>query len=89
MEKEMFVKVLTTENPWAKSEIQKAQLEDPGIRPILEKKLNSEDRPSWQEIARRVLQQNDIGLFGTPYTLRMMFYIVSGRVTMEALVIGN
>ncbi|GBN37554.1 Retrovirus-related Pol polyprotein from transposon 297 [Araneus ventricosus] len=26
-------------------------IEDPAIRPILERKLNSEDRPSWQEIA--------------------------------------
>ncbi|GBM86161.1 hypothetical protein AVEN_48175-1 [Araneus ventricosus] len=34
---------------------------------------------------RKALQQNDIGLFGTPYTLRMVFYIVSGRVTMEFL----
>ncbi|GBN07555.1 hypothetical protein AVEN_142001-1, partial [Araneus ventricosus] len=29
----------------------KAHLEDPVIRPILEKKLNSEDRPYWLEIA--------------------------------------
>ncbi|GBM83317.1 hypothetical protein AVEN_261152-1 [Araneus ventricosus] len=44
---------------WSKSAVlldvtrksQKAQLEDPAIKPILEKKLNSEDRPSWQEIA--------------------------------------
>ncbi|GBM30450.1 hypothetical protein AVEN_203021-1 [Araneus ventricosus] len=43
METDISVKVLTTE-------VQKAQLEDPAIRPILEKKLNSEDRPSWQEI---------------------------------------
>ncbi|GBM90048.1 Transposon Ty3-I Gag-Pol polyprotein, partial [Araneus ventricosus] len=28
-----------------------AQLKDPAIKPILEKKLNSVDRPSWQEIA--------------------------------------
>ncbi|GBN90817.1 Retrovirus-related Pol polyprotein from transposon 297 [Araneus ventricosus] len=47
------VKVLTTTSvdPWSSCEIQKAQLEDPAIRPILEKKLNSKDRPSWQEIA--------------------------------------
>ncbi|GBM09461.1 Retrovirus-related Pol polyprotein from transposon 412, partial [Araneus ventricosus] len=32
-------------------EIQKAQLEDPAIKTILEKKLMSADRPSWQEIA--------------------------------------
>ncbi|GBL67472.1 Retrovirus-related Pol polyprotein from transposon 297 [Araneus ventricosus] len=88
METDISVKVLTTEDAWSSSEVQKAQLEDPAIRPILEKKLNSEDRPSWQEIDNR-LQQNDIGLFGTPYTLRMVFYIVSGRVTMEALVAGN
>ncbi|GBM09074.1 hypothetical protein AVEN_248055-1 [Araneus ventricosus] len=42
---------MTTENRWSLSEIQKAQLEDPDIRPILKMKLNSADRPSWQEIA--------------------------------------
>ncbi|GBO06902.1 Transposon Ty3-G Gag-Pol polyprotein [Araneus ventricosus] len=42
---------LTTEDAWSSSEVQKAQLEDPAIRPILEKKVISEDRPSWQEIA--------------------------------------
>ncbi|GBL98849.1 hypothetical protein AVEN_165692-1 [Araneus ventricosus] len=53
METDISVKVLTTitDNPWSSSRVQKAQLEDPAIRPILEKKLNSEDRPSWQEIA--------------------------------------
>ncbi|GBM29206.1 Retrovirus-related Pol polyprotein from transposon 412 [Araneus ventricosus] len=51
METDISVKVLVTEDPWSSSEVQKAQLEDPAIRPILEKKLNSEDRPSWQEIA--------------------------------------
>ncbi|GBM76646.1 Retrovirus-related Pol polyprotein from transposon 297 [Araneus ventricosus] len=39
IETDMSVKVLTTENPWSSSEIQKAQLEDPAIRPILEKKI--------------------------------------------------
>ncbi|GBM39457.1 hypothetical protein AVEN_209221-1 [Araneus ventricosus] len=43
---------MTTENTWPVSEIQKAQLEDPDIRPILEKKLKSADRPSRQEIAQ-------------------------------------
>ncbi|GBN44913.1 hypothetical protein AVEN_69337-1 [Araneus ventricosus] len=42
---------MTTENRWSLSEIQKAQLEDPDIRPILKMKLNSADRPSCQEIA--------------------------------------
>ncbi|GBL96759.1 hypothetical protein AVEN_138652-1 [Araneus ventricosus] len=42
---------MATENRWSLSEIQKAQLEDPDIRPILKMKLNSADRPSWQEIA--------------------------------------
>ncbi|GBM59103.1 Transposon Ty3-G Gag-Pol polyprotein, partial [Araneus ventricosus] len=51
METDISVKVLTTEDAWSSSEVQKAQLEGPAIRPILEKKLNSEDRPSWQEIA--------------------------------------
>ncbi|GBM75923.1 hypothetical protein AVEN_125334-1 [Araneus ventricosus] len=51
METDISAKVLTTEDAWSSSEVQKAQLEDPAIRPILEKKLNSEDRPSWEEIA--------------------------------------
>ncbi|GBN90960.1 Retrovirus-related Pol polyprotein from transposon 297, partial [Araneus ventricosus] len=51
METDISVKVLTTEDAWSSSEVQKAQLEDPAIRPIMERKLNSEDRPSWQEIA--------------------------------------
>ncbi|GBM64849.1 Retrovirus-related Pol polyprotein from transposon 17.6 [Araneus ventricosus] len=47
-----FLKVLTiSDDPWSSSEVQKAQLEDPAIRPTLEKKLNSEDQPFWQEIA--------------------------------------
>ncbi|GBN05127.1 Retrovirus-related Pol polyprotein from transposon 17.6 [Araneus ventricosus] len=51
METDISVKVLTTEDAWSSSEVQKTQLEDPAIRPILERKLNSEDRSSWQEIA--------------------------------------
>ncbi|GBM96181.1 Retrovirus-related Pol polyprotein from transposon 297 [Araneus ventricosus] len=53
MDREISVKVLTTTtvDPWPSCEIQKAQLEDPAIKPILEKKLNSSDPPSWQEIA--------------------------------------
>nr|GBM72566.1 hypothetical protein AVEN_139093-1 [Araneus ventricosus] len=43
---------MTTEDTWSVSEIQKAQLEDPDIRPILEKKLKLADRPSRQEIAQ-------------------------------------
>ncbi|GBM15780.1 hypothetical protein AVEN_262115-1, partial [Araneus ventricosus] len=46
---------MTTENRWSLSEIQKAQLEDPDIRPILKMKLISADRPSWQEIAHESL----------------------------------
>ncbi|GBM44268.1 Retrovirus-related Pol polyprotein from transposon 297, partial [Araneus ventricosus] len=53
MEKDISVKILTTTSadPWSSCEIQNSQLEDPAIKPILEKKLNSEHRPSWQEIA--------------------------------------
>ncbi|GBM56891.1 Retrovirus-related Pol polyprotein from transposon 297 [Araneus ventricosus] len=51
METDISMNVLTTEDPLSSSEVQKAQLEYPAIRPILEKKPNSEDRPSWQEIA--------------------------------------
>ncbi|GBL74066.1 Retrovirus-related Pol polyprotein from transposon 297 [Araneus ventricosus] len=90
IETDIFVKILTTDDLWSSSKFQKAELEDPAIRPILKKKLNSEDRPSCQEIApKSVMQQNDIGLFGIPCTLRMVFYIVSGRVMMEALAFGN
>ncbi|GBO45355.1 Retrovirus-related Pol polyprotein from transposon 297, partial [Araneus ventricosus] len=34
METDISVKVLTTEEPWSSSEVQKAQLEDPAIRPM-------------------------------------------------------
>ncbi|GBN68513.1 Retrovirus-related Pol polyprotein from transposon 297, partial [Araneus ventricosus] len=51
IETDISVKALTTEDAWSSSEVQKARLEDPAIRPILERKLNSEDRQSWQEIA--------------------------------------
>ncbi|GBO27022.1 hypothetical protein AVEN_36329-1 [Araneus ventricosus] len=44
---------MTTEDTWPVSEIQKAQLEDRDIRPILEKKLKLADRPSRQEIAQK------------------------------------
>ncbi|GBM88896.1 hypothetical protein AVEN_134154-1 [Araneus ventricosus] len=39
-------------DPWSSCEIQKTQLEYPAIKPILEKKLNSAHRPSWQEISK-------------------------------------
>ncbi|GBL76605.1 hypothetical protein AVEN_53326-1 [Araneus ventricosus] len=54
MEIDISVKALamTTEGAWSSWEIQKAQLEDPDIRPVLEKKLNSAERLSWQEIAQ-------------------------------------
>ncbi|GBN28931.1 hypothetical protein AVEN_262197-1 [Araneus ventricosus] len=42
---------MTSVDPWSSCEIQKLQLEDTAIKSILEKKLNSADRPSWQEIA--------------------------------------
>ncbi|GBO13967.1 hypothetical protein AVEN_74163-1, partial [Araneus ventricosus] len=50
----IFAKALTItiEDSWTSNEIQKAQLENPSIRPILKKKLNSADRSSCQEIAR-------------------------------------
>ncbi|GBN22362.1 hypothetical protein AVEN_186219-1 [Araneus ventricosus] len=80
METDNSLEVLTTTNdPWSSNKTQKAQLEDPAIRPILEKKLNSEDRPSWQAIAPESPASN----------LLMMFNIVSGRVMKEALVDGN
>ncbi|GBN93775.1 Retrovirus-related Pol polyprotein from transposon 297 [Araneus ventricosus] len=53
METDTSMKILTTTtvDAWSSCEIQKAQLEDPTIKPILEKKLNSTGRQSWQEIA--------------------------------------
>ncbi|GBM55411.1 hypothetical protein AVEN_150469-1 [Araneus ventricosus] len=53
METDIFVEALTmtNEDRWSLSEIQKAQLEDTDIRPILEMKLNLVDQPSWQEIS--------------------------------------
>ncbi|GBO07923.1 hypothetical protein AVEN_251878-1 [Araneus ventricosus] len=44
-ETDISVEALTkaTENRWSLSQIQKAQMEDPDIRPILKMKLNSED----------------------------------------------
>ncbi|GBM64249.1 hypothetical protein AVEN_167274-1 [Araneus ventricosus] len=91
METDISVKVLTTTsvNPWSSSQIQKAQLQDPAIKPILEKKLNSTDRPFGKKSLRRVLQQNDTGLFGTPYILRKVFFTTSGKVMMEVPVDGN
>ncbi|GBM12546.1 hypothetical protein AVEN_188711-1 [Araneus ventricosus] len=44
---------MTTEDTWSVSEIQKAQLEDPDIRPILEKKLKLAEQPSRQEITQK------------------------------------
>ncbi|GBM25110.1 hypothetical protein AVEN_96680-1 [Araneus ventricosus] len=46
------VNVLTTTSvdPWSSYEIQKTELEDTAIKLFLVKKLNSADRPSWQEI---------------------------------------
>ncbi|GBN08912.1 hypothetical protein AVEN_255588-1 [Araneus ventricosus] len=54
METDISVEALpmTAKDRWILSEIQKAQLEHPEIRPVLKMKLNSADRPSWQEIAR-------------------------------------
>ncbi|GBN02469.1 Retrovirus-related Pol polyprotein from transposon 297 [Araneus ventricosus] len=51
METDIPLKVLTTTtvDPWSSCEIQKAQLEGPAINPFLERKLNSADRPPWQE----------------------------------------
>ncbi|GBM39546.1 hypothetical protein AVEN_52905-1 [Araneus ventricosus] len=91
METEISVKIFTkaTVDPWSLCEVRKAQLDDPANRPMLEKKLNSEDRHLGKKSLKRALQQNDTGLFGTLYILRMVFCIVNGRVMMEALVRGN
>ncbi|GBN20206.1 hypothetical protein AVEN_149937-1 [Araneus ventricosus] len=50
------VLTMTTEDTYSLSEIQKAQLEDPDIRPVLEKKLTSR-----QEIARESSNQTILG----------------------------
>ncbi|GBL88775.1 hypothetical protein AVEN_158906-1 [Araneus ventricosus] len=54
IETDISVKALTmpTGDSWTSNEIQKTQLEDPDIRPILKTKLNSTDLPYFQEIAR-------------------------------------
>ncbi|GBM41185.1 hypothetical protein AVEN_35756-1 [Araneus ventricosus] len=87
METDISVRSLrmTTEDSWSVSEIQNAQLLDPDIRPITERKLKSVDPPSRQEIT----QQSDTGLFGTPYILRMASFFVSGRVMVGAHFDGN
>ncbi|GBN24865.1 hypothetical protein AVEN_124795-1 [Araneus ventricosus] len=72
METDISVKVLTTEDSWSSSEVQKAQLEDPAVRPILEKKLNSDYR-TCQEIAPDCSPTKRYWALGTPYTLRMVF----------------
>ncbi|GBM44291.1 hypothetical protein AVEN_23344-1 [Araneus ventricosus] len=77
METDISVEALTmtTEDRWSLSEIPKAQLEDPEIKPILKMKLISADRPSWQEIAlqnsrRREIHDNTSGRqFGVIKTL--------------------
>ncbi|GBM45160.1 hypothetical protein AVEN_241441-1 [Araneus ventricosus] len=43
---------MKTEGTWSVIEIQKAELEDPDARPILEKKLKSAGRSYRQEIAQ-------------------------------------
>ncbi|GBL75653.1 hypothetical protein AVEN_154968-1 [Araneus ventricosus] len=54
METDISVKALTmTTGSGSTDEIQKAQLEDPDIKPILKKKINSADRPSYQKIIAR------------------------------------
>ncbi|GBL58161.1 Retrovirus-related Pol polyprotein from transposon 297 [Araneus ventricosus] len=92
MEIDISVKVLTTTSvdPWSSCEIQKAQLEDPNIKPILEKKLNSADRPSWQEIApESPATKRYWALWDSLYLKDGVLYRVGGRVIMEAPVDGN
>ncbi|GBO33649.1 hypothetical protein AVEN_19364-1 [Araneus ventricosus] len=89
METNISVKVLTTTTvePWSSCEIQKAQLEDPAIKPILEKKINSADRPSWQEIATESpTTKRNWTLWDS---LRKVIFTASGKVMMEAPVGGN
>ncbi|GBN01694.1 hypothetical protein AVEN_134301-1 [Araneus ventricosus] len=91
IETDTSVKVLTTTSvdPWSSCEIQKAQLEDPAIKTILEKKLMLTDRPYWQEIASESPATKRYWALGTPYILRTVFYTVGGRVMMEDRVDGN
>ncbi|GBM63125.1 hypothetical protein AVEN_68569-1 [Araneus ventricosus] len=79
---------MTTEDTWSVSEIQKAQLNDPDIRPILEKKLKLTERPSRQDITPESPATKRYWALVTPYILRMVSFIVSGRM-MEAHVDGN
>ncbi|GBM26317.1 hypothetical protein AVEN_256545-1 [Araneus ventricosus] len=91
MERDISVKVLTTTtvDPWSSCEIQKAQLEDPAIKPILEKKLNSADRPSWQEIAPESPATKRYWALWDSLHLKTVFFTASGKVMMEIPVDGN
>ncbi|GBL97483.1 hypothetical protein AVEN_162945-1 [Araneus ventricosus] len=91
METDISVEALTmtTEDRWSLSKIQKPHLEDLDIRPILEKKLKWRIDHLGKKSLARVPQPNDVGLFGTPYILKMVFYIASGTVMMETFIDDN
>ncbi|GFU80972.1 retrovirus-related Pol polyprotein from transposon 412 [Trichonephila clavipes] len=38
-------------DPWSDESVQKDQLADPEIKPIIEFKVSSDEKPSWQDIA--------------------------------------
>ncbi|GBM83655.1 hypothetical protein AVEN_160822-1 [Araneus ventricosus] len=89
METDISVKVVTIEDPWSSSEVQKAQLEDPAIRPILEKKLNSYDRTSWKEIAPDSPAAKRYWAPWHSLHLKNGVCIESRRVMLEACFVGN
>lgn len=56
----------------------KEQLEDPNVAVILLAKKTGV-RPSWQEVAARVLQRRCTGLIGILSKLKTVFFIKDGR----------
>ncbi|GBM08890.1 hypothetical protein AVEN_57438-1 [Araneus ventricosus] len=89
MKTDISVKVLITEDPWSLSKIQKAKLAYPAFRPILEMKLNSENRSFWQEIAPESPAAKRYRTLWDCLLIKDNVLYRKWRVMMEALVDGN
>ncbi|GBM74686.1 hypothetical protein AVEN_77552-1 [Araneus ventricosus] len=91
MKREVCVRTLTltTEDTWFSSEIQRARMEDPDIRPILKRKLKSADLTSAQEIAQDSHATKRYWALRDTLHLKNGVEMISGRVMMEAHVHGN
>ncbi|GBN55656.1 hypothetical protein AVEN_122957-1 [Araneus ventricosus] len=64
--------------------VQKAEIEDPDIKPILERKRKLTDRPSRQEITPESLATKRYWAIWDSLHLKDGSFIVSGRMMMEA-----